>query len=574
VSGDNPSNISVKENAVNGSTPSADNISNGTVFATTAVCIGDSITNDTGASVAANGWTNLYCTALGMTRVNKGINGTILQDSTYQASAPGVAQVGNGYDRFLADIQGINACMRTVIAYGFNDARYTGGNGADGSGPTGVTLAAYTAQLKQMLTALITNGTRPLDIHVVSPYWMTDTGLGSGTTGYVMTTNLGSVSAARTQLQAFAQAAHDVALEYGTLFTDGYAALSGVGAGGIGADNIHPNDTGHAGIAAAAEPGGTLNSMPMPTNVAMSRNGAGGATVSWTAATPPIGGPTITGYTVEYGLKSAIAVGSRFIMTGTTTTAGTSQNFSGLADGWYICRVRTNFSDSSHSPWAWFIAGRNIDSRTTDTLTFSTDFSTATPGSNVEMVSGWTKAPISTSSLTIGGAAGSRGFASPDVMGGKTANQTCLYSGGAQGFPGSGKAYNEQTWIYRSSATGNENTSVMLMGNNASAANGVLALYNDTNFRVFTLNAGSLATATGTTTYTVALVPNLEYQVRLEVSSGAQTIYLNNVAVATASAATGGAWGTDAGFRMANTSFLNTDFTGTHIKSVRVGTTV
>jgi hypothetical protein len=160
------------------------------------------------------------------------------------------------------------------------------------------------------------------------------------------------------------------------------------------------------------------------------------------------------------------------------------------------------------------------------------------------------------------------------VMNGTTANQTFLYKAGNIAVPGSGSLFGEMLLAYVSSAAGNANTSLMLQGNSASTQNGIMVLYNDTSLRIFKETAGTLATATGTTTGTVALQPGLDYLLRLEVSSGVQKAYLNNALICQATEPLGGAWGTEVGFRMANTSFLASDLAGTHIKTVRYGTTV
>lgn len=572
VSGDNPSNISVLENAVNSGTSSANNISNGTVFATMGVFLGDSYVVGQQASVQSKRWTTLTATALGLTELNQGVAGTILQNSTFINSAPGVAQVNNGRGRFVATLLGANQRMRTYIAYGFNDYRYVGGLGTDGSG-TGCTQALYQSNFRQVLNGLIAQGVRPGDIVIVGPYWMTDTGLGSGTAGFIMTTNLGSISAARAQAISFVATALALAVEYGTLYVDGYAAMAALGASSVGTDNIHPTDAGYAAIAAAAETPVVANAKPVPTGVAAVKSASGAMTVTW-GAPALISGVTVTNYTVEYGLKSSTGV-TPFTTTGTTSVSALTNTFTGLADGWYVARVKANFSDSTSSPWAWFIAGASVDARTTDTTTISTDFRAATIGVNVETISPWTKLGSSTSSEVIGGSgAGTRGFDTPEVLNGKTANQTYLYKAGNISVPSSGSLFGEFLVSYLSSATGNANESIMLQGNSALTQNGIMVLYNDASFRIFKETAGTLATATGTTTGTVALQPGLDYLWRLEVSSGTQKAYLNNALICQATEPIGGAWGTEVGWRMANTSFLATDLAGTHIKTVRFGTTV
>jgi lysophospholipase L1-like esterase len=340
------------------------------------------------ASVQANRWTTLTATALGLTELNQGVAGTLLQHSTFINSAPGVAQVNNGRDRFVAALLGASQRMRTFVAYGLNDYCYVGGLGTDGSG-TGCTLALYQSNLREVLNGLIAQGMRPGDIVLVGPYWMTDTGLGSGTAGFVMTTNLGSVAAARAQANAFIATALAVAVEYGTLYVDGAAAMSAIGAGAVGTDNIHPNDTGYAAIAAAAKAPVVANSKAAPIGVTAAKSASGAMTVTWTAP-PLVGGVTVMNYTVDYGLKSSTGA-TPFTMTGDVTVSALTNTFTGLADGWYVARVKANYSDSTSSPWAWFIAGAAVDSRTTDTTVISTDFRTATVGANVESISPWTK---------------------------------------------------------------------------------------------------------------------------------------------------------------------------------------
>ncbi|MGO7089511.1 SGNH/GDSL hydrolase family protein [Rhizobium leguminosarum] len=199
------------------------------------VGFGDSITAGQVASDAAHQWLNIVATALGAgTPLNQGIPGTVLQNSNDSGGSP---RANNGRDRYVADLLGANQREMAIIAYGFNDARYTGA-------PTTFNLAQYAMDYREILTGLIAGGYAANRICVVSPYYITDTGLATGSAGFT--------GQSRAVFLQFVAAAAAVAKEFGTYYVDAYAAMLAAGGDSlISGDNIHPTDAGHAVIAAA-----------------------------------------------------------------------------------------------------------------------------------------------------------------------------------------------------------------------------------------------------------------------------------------------------------------------------------
>lgn len=197
------------------------------------VAIGDSFTVGTGASDAAHRWINIVAASLGATLTNNAIAGTVLQNSLNASSVP---FANNGRDRyFAAMIGGGNKKAMGIIPYGFNDARYT-------AAPTTFNVAEYAVDYEEIVIDLLQQGYGPADIVVVSPWYITDTGLITGTAGFSDQTRIG--------FEAFVTAAAAVAAKYGVYYYDAYAYMrDNGGASLIGGDNIHPTDTGHAVIA-------------------------------------------------------------------------------------------------------------------------------------------------------------------------------------------------------------------------------------------------------------------------------------------------------------------------------------
>ncbi|MGB8289653.1 hypothetical protein ELI24_27140 (plasmid) [Rhizobium ruizarguesonis] len=199
------------------------------------VGFGDSITFGNQASDEAHQWLNIVSTALGAgTPLNQGIPGTVLQNSNDSGGSP---RTNNGRDRYVADILGANKREAVAIDYGFNDGRYT-------AAPTTFNLAQYAMDYREILTGLIAGGYPTNRIFIASPYWISDTGLITGSAGFTGQT--------RAVFEQFVAAAKALAKEFGVYYADVYAAMrDNGGASLIYTDFNHPTDAGHAVIAAA-----------------------------------------------------------------------------------------------------------------------------------------------------------------------------------------------------------------------------------------------------------------------------------------------------------------------------------
>lgn len=198
------------------------------------VAFGDSITFGQNATTDANRWTNIVAASLGATLLNQGIAGTVLQNSN---DAGGGAKVNNGRDRYVSALTGANKKAMAIIAYGFNDARYIGAPGT-------FNRAAFEADYREVIDGLIAGGYGRGDIVLVSPHYITDTGLLTGSTGFLGQT--------REEFEAHVAVVRKLATEYGVYYADSYSAMrDGGGASLIDTDFIHPKNNGHVVIAAA-----------------------------------------------------------------------------------------------------------------------------------------------------------------------------------------------------------------------------------------------------------------------------------------------------------------------------------
>lgn len=287
---------------------------------------GDSITVGQAASGTAQRWLDIVAAALGAgTPLNQGISGTVLQNSP---DSGGSARANNGRDRFVSALLGANQRDGVCIAYGFNDARYM-------AAPGTFNVAGFAQDLGEVLSGLITGGYARGKIVVMSPYYITDAGLGTGSTGFT--------GQSRAGFETFVSAAADAAAAFGVFYADVYAWMRDHGGASlISGDDIHPNDSGHAAIAAGVLAASRPNLRDLP---GVSASAPGGGAIGF-AITPPAAG-SVTNYTVEYAVEGSHAYG------GGQTIAGTSGSWSGIAAGAYRVRVRANFADGGVSPWAF-----------------------------------------------------------------------------------------------------------------------------------------------------------------------------------------------------------------------------
>jgi lysophospholipase L1-like esterase len=284
----------------------------------TAVAIGDSITQGLNASVQANAWVNLIASDRGVTILNKGISGTVLQNSNYTG---GVPLANNGRDRFITDMTGSNKRDFAFIGFGTNDARFL-------LFPATFNVTAFKNDAGEMITGLVENGYALNQICILTPHWIPDDA------------NFGS-GGNRASYELYVTAAQDIAQEYGIYFCNTYTYMRDHGGAAlIDTDKLHPIDAGHRVIATAIETtSAILNALPGPSALAYAASN-GQIDVSYVA---PAG--TITNYTVQLGLDSTYG------FTSTQDVSGLSASFTSLAAGTYRARVRANFADGTHSPW-------------------------------------------------------------------------------------------------------------------------------------------------------------------------------------------------------------------------------
>ena len=326
------------------------------------VGFGDSITYGGNATSQANRWIERVGAALGATVLNQGISGTVLQNS---AGASGV-MANNGRDRFVSALLGSNKKAMVFLAYGFNDARYTGAPGT-------FNVTQYGNDYREVLAGLIDGGYPPDKICIVSPYYITNTGLITGSTGFQNQT--------RTNFEAFVTTSRNIAVEFGTWWYDSYnGLLNKGGASNIDTDNIHLTDGGHKNEAdgilyESIRPSTRLNQTPTLSVTAAS------AALNWTVGT--VSGAT--SYTTEY----MNSLDGTWTFTGTTT--GNSGSFTGLAAGTYNVRTRANFSDSTSSPWVF--SGRTVVSVAQTGVVFNATF-TGTAGTTLTTYTPETGSPM------------------------------------------------------------------------------------------------------------------------------------------------------------------------------------
>lgn len=311
------------------------------------VGIGDSIIAGSGASDSAHQWITIVGASLSAAVLNQGIGGTVLQNSNDSGGAP---RANNGRDRFVADLLGASKREGCIIAYGFNDARYT-------AAPATFNVTNYGNDFREILDGLLIGGYEPSDIIIVAPYYITDTGLNTGSAGFTGQTRSG--------FEAFVDEAAACADDYGCYYVDMYdVMLNGGAASLISGDDIHPNDAGHAVIAAAVLEAQVVNTRDRPTNI----DGTADGDEITVSLTQPSG--TVS---MEYGL-----IDSSYI----TVDTGTSGVFSSVDNGTYWIKARAIYTGSVAGPWA--ISGDSVTVNVSgSTVVFLNDTFTDTAGTEI-----------------------------------------------------------------------------------------------------------------------------------------------------------------------------------------------
>ena len=186
---------------------------------------GDSITSGSGASTAANRWANLYSTAEGLYLVNRGVSGTVMQNTNQTTT--GLPRPNNGRDRYASVLTGSARAHKVVILYGVNDG-YLGA-----STEPSMNVADFIVDYQAVIDGLFADGYTTDDIIIGSPPY------------YTIVSN-------QVLQQEYADAVRALAVTNGVRYADvRQAMIDGGGATLLTGDNIHPNDAGHAVIATA-----------------------------------------------------------------------------------------------------------------------------------------------------------------------------------------------------------------------------------------------------------------------------------------------------------------------------------
>lgn len=264
------------------------------------------------------------------TRVNAGINGTVLQNSPDSTGSP---RANNGRNRFVSTLTGANKREMAVIAYGFNDARYVGATAT-------FNVTEYENDYNEVIAGLRIAGYPADRLVIVSPYWIANSGLSTGSAGFSGQTRAG--------FEAFVAAARRVAEANGCWYHDAYAWMrDNGGVSLISGDAIHPNVTGHAVIAEGVlYHSARLNTIEVPGSITAT-GGSEQITVSWAAVSGA------SGYEVALATEGSFAFGAPQAASGTSTT------ITGLAPGSLRARVRAIVGGVA-GPWAYATSAATI----------------------------------------------------------------------------------------------------------------------------------------------------------------------------------------------------------------------
>jgi lysophospholipase L1-like esterase len=182
--------------------------------------IGDSITDGDGASSAATRWGNIFANRYGLTALNQGIGGATLKSPPYPAFA--VYPINRNLHN--------RPSVFHIIFIGTNDAY-------NFDAPS-THLQDFETAYRAMLQTLINNGINlKTQVILVSPSWPADAALINGVT--------------RQRYEQYVAKVAEIAAEFGAPYVDAYATILAAGGTSALADQIHPNDTGHAALAAA-----------------------------------------------------------------------------------------------------------------------------------------------------------------------------------------------------------------------------------------------------------------------------------------------------------------------------------
>lgn len=190
---------------------------------------GNSITAGVGATVSANRYTSVFSAAVGCVEQNHGVSSMVLQNALPAGCARPVFSVTSISAKQAGDVM-------LFVALGVNDI---------GVNVAAMTPSGYQLTMDSLVTNAISKGWAAQDIVLLTPFYFTAY---SSYLGNCSVTTAADV----TRHQAYADAVTAVARARHTVLADIYVAMknSSNPASLLSGDGIHPNDTGHAFIAA------------------------------------------------------------------------------------------------------------------------------------------------------------------------------------------------------------------------------------------------------------------------------------------------------------------------------------
>jgi lysophospholipase L1-like esterase len=194
---------------------------------------GDSITVGVAASRPELAWPQRFARGAGLGEVrNHAISGTVLQGSLL---ADGRPRPDNGISRYRVLLEPAPA-HAVAILYGYNDARYT-------VAPATMNPENFRRDYEVLLQALA-DSSYAGRIAIGSPPFIPTRGFGVGSAGFTGQTRAG--------FEAYVDVVRELAQKFGVFYAPVYEAMREHGDGALASPDItHPNDAGHAAIAAA-----------------------------------------------------------------------------------------------------------------------------------------------------------------------------------------------------------------------------------------------------------------------------------------------------------------------------------
>lgn len=299
-----------------------DKVFNISVIGATAIqslaTFGDSITVGSAASPLSNSYSALVAANLSATEFNEGISGSVLQNST--------SSTGNGRDRFEAALTGANKRDAVFVAYGFNDARYIAN--------VSHTSAAFENDLEEVVYGLIQAGYARTDINIITPFYITDVGLTTGSAGFA--------GQSRSGFEEYVSAAIRVAQSWGTKLTDAYAYMrDNGGASLIGGDDIHPTNAGHAAIFSAIQASAVPTAAGLVSITSAASGSANTIDLAWSS----------TGSPVSYDVRAYVS--GAFVQSQQVNEASTSLALTGVPAGNTVVAIRPVFAGGAVGVWTF-----------------------------------------------------------------------------------------------------------------------------------------------------------------------------------------------------------------------------